>query len=208
MIPRFPAILAVIVLASCDPHKPAAPAAPRQARTAPAGTLYVIKRFSVTTTYGLYGFSEGRKVTLLREENGICTVTDGTVKGRAPRSSFTDDLNAVDDLTGATTPSSADTAGTDARKHEKQTALLRLKIAEMDKRIASAKEERKLQGYPENGGPRPRAQGRYYYNGTYYNTPEDTATRPPSLSPDAAQIEKLLEAKFQLQRQLSSLAGN
>lgn len=205
MIPRFPVLLAVLALVSCDPRKPSVPTAPRQPRHAPAGTLYVLRHFSVNTTDGLYGFSEGKPVTLLHEENGICTVTDGTVRGKAPRSSFTDDLNAVDALPGTRAPAPS---GTPPPGRERQTAILRLKIDEMDKRIARAKEERKLQGYPENGGPRPRTQGRYYYNGRYYNTPEDTAAAPPALSPDAAQIEKLLEAKFQLQLQLSSLAGS
>ena len=64
--------------------------------TAPHGIYYVVKRFSVTTADGLHGFSEGKKVTLVREEGSDLIVTDGVVEGRASKDSFSTDQQAIE----------------------------------------------------------------------------------------------------------------
>lgn len=62
---------------------------------APLGVLYVVKPFSVTTDSGIHGFPEGRQVKVVREENGEVVVSDGQKTARAPKDSFTNDLNVV-----------------------------------------------------------------------------------------------------------------
>ena len=54
----------------------------------PGTSLFVVKRFAVRTKEGLQGFSPGKKVTLVREQNGEYVVTDGSIEGQAPVTSF------------------------------------------------------------------------------------------------------------------------
>ncbi|MBE2181751.1 MAG: hypothetical protein IAE97_14910 [Chthoniobacterales bacterium] len=69
-----------------------------EARIAPEGVLYVVKRFSEPFEEGVRGFAEGAEVRLLRQEEGYYVVTDGVVESRRPRSWFTRDLDLADDL--------------------------------------------------------------------------------------------------------------
>jgi len=74
----------------------ATPAPTPQARLAPPGTLYVVKNFSIRTEDGLHGFPPGKKVTLVREDILDLIVTDDVIEGRAPKDSFTNDLDILD----------------------------------------------------------------------------------------------------------------
>lgn len=61
----------------------------------PAHRLYVAKSFSVVTESGVSGFPVGKEVTLIREENGKFLISDGSQLARAPKSSFTRDIEVV-----------------------------------------------------------------------------------------------------------------
>jgi|GEM_PF-189755 len=69
-----------------------------EARFAPEGVLFVVRRFSETHDGGVRGFPEGAEVRLLRQEEGYYVVTDGVVEARRPRTWFTRDLALARDL--------------------------------------------------------------------------------------------------------------
>ena len=52
----------------------------------------------MTTTDGIHGFREGRKVAFVREERGEFIVSDGDIQGRAPKDSFTNNLDLVEQI--------------------------------------------------------------------------------------------------------------
>jgi len=95
-----------------------------QVRLAPSGTLYVVKHFSVSTEDGLHGFPIGRKVTIASEDDLNFTVTDGTMTGTAPKSSFTNDLDVVDKL------SVKQTAIAESQQAATQAAAIQKKAAD------------------------------------------------------------------------------
>jgi len=77
-------------------NSPTEPSTPTQSELSPGTSLFVIKRFSITTSDGgLQGISPGKKVTFIREEMGDYIITDGSNEGRAPKSSFTNDQEAA-----------------------------------------------------------------------------------------------------------------
>lgn len=69
-----------------------------QERLAPAGVLYVVTAFSLKTDSGIHGFSKGKKVTLLREEGNQWVVSDGIAEAKAPKASFTNNLDVAETL--------------------------------------------------------------------------------------------------------------
>lgn len=72
---------------------------PTQSGLPPGTTLFVIKRFTLTTTSGgLQGISLGKQVKLIREEAGDYIIMDGENEGRAPTTSFTTDKSAADQI--------------------------------------------------------------------------------------------------------------
>jgi endonuclease/exonuclease/phosphatase family metal-dependent hydrolase len=75
-----------------------APTPEPEARFAPEGVLYVVKRFSEPHDGGVRGFSPGTEVRLLRQEAGYFVVTDGEIEARRPRSWFTRDLQLAEEL--------------------------------------------------------------------------------------------------------------
>ena len=186
--------------------------------------LYVLKRFSVTTADGMHGFSEGKQVTLIREEAGEYIVADGAVEGRAPKQSFTDDFNAISamidknqqlqqmaqnvkaqqrQLRVAQQTKAAQQAGVDSQARaqnakQQQIAEMGAQLEGLNLRIGKARSERASKGYPEDGGARYKVLYYYgYYNGVYRRN--DAVV---SLSSEAAQIEALLDAKRQIESQL------
>lgn len=80
------------------PTPAATPTPTPEARFAPEGVLFVVRRFSETHDGGVRGFSEGAEVRLLRQEEGYYVVTDGVVEARRPRTWFTRDLALARDL--------------------------------------------------------------------------------------------------------------
>jgi endonuclease/exonuclease/phosphatase family metal-dependent hydrolase len=74
------------------------PTATPQARTAPEGMVYVLQRFSESSSDGVRGFSPGMEVRLVREESGHYVVSDGVVESRQPSSSFTRDVALAEEL--------------------------------------------------------------------------------------------------------------
>lgn len=67
-------------------------------RLAPAGEVYVIRDFTVTTEHGIHGFRKGRRVRVVREDGLFLVVSDGEVEGSADRDSFTDDLDLAEQI--------------------------------------------------------------------------------------------------------------
>ena len=85
-------------IATPEPTPTATPEPTPQVRLAPSGTLYVIKHFSVATDTGLHGFPIGREVTIVSENASSYSVSDGTQTGTAPKTSFSNDLDVVENL--------------------------------------------------------------------------------------------------------------
>jgi len=203
---------------------PTSPA--RQPRLAPKGVLYVTKRFSVSTAKGLYGFSQGKKVSFIREEMGQYIVSDDTMEGKAPKNSFTNDLDVVDallenlhqrykrdvnarivepqiEVTDKESDISRKVAiDIETRNNElrlNEVASLKRRLADVKKRISEAKRQRSSIHY---GDYQSSYISRNYNNGSYYS-PHIHSGR--SLSTDATQIEKLLELESQLESQINSI---
>jgi hypothetical protein len=199
-------------------------------RIAPGAKLYVIKRFSVTTSDGLHGFSPGKEVTLTREEQDVYVVTDGVVEGKAPKDSFSDNpvtakaisdknqqlqqsaqqkLNEQNQLAKSQQAAGVQQAQSDVESKKnarlkQQIADIQIQLEDLRQRIGKARAERSSKGFPQDGGSR--RSGEYYYNGNYYNRYRHGST--VSLSADASQIETLLSAQANLESQLRSLNRN
>jgi hypothetical protein len=187
---------------------------------APGAKLYVIKRFSVTTSDGLHGFSPGKEVTLVREEPDIFVVTDGVVEGKASMDSFSDNpdsakalrdkgqqlqqqaqqkLNEQNQLAKSHQIADVQQAKSDIESKKnarikQQIADIQIQLEHLGQRISKARAERASKGFPQDGGSR-------RYHGYYHG---DTVT----LSTDASQIETLLSAKADLESRLRSLNRN
>jgi len=248
--------LLVLLLASCDkpkivnlespkePETQQAPAVPTpqatptpviqvpiaqpspQTRSCPEGTLFVIKRFSVTTTDGLHGFPAGKKVKLIREEQDEYVVTDDVIEGKAPKTSFTNDLDVADAINNkqqqaqqaaqlklneqqktaseekavSDKNAQSDIEARNKEKKIKQISAIEVQLEELKRRISKARNERSSKGFPADGGPRYNNHHHYYYNGSYHSS--GTAV---SLSSDASQIEQLLSAQIDLESRLRLL---
>lgn len=204
---------------------PAAQIPPPEPATSPDATaeksLYVIKRFTVKIGESLHGFAVGKKVTLLREEAGTCTVTDGTAEGNAPKEYFTADPNAADAVADIRKQreqaareildqrrkildqQQADEAENHARnidarettQKQKRIAALEAAIHSLGARINQAQRERASKGYPKDGGPRYRDHLPY-------------SDRSVALSVDASQIEALLQARSRMEAELRMLKSS
>lgn len=188
-----------------------------QARLAAPGTYYVIKHFSLRSEDGLYGFPIGKKVTLVREDILDLVVTDGIKEGKAPKDSFTNDLDVLDALCQQTTKvhqsvqqarteqqqtqaqmqaAQNDAIAKDREERRKQQiaasiSALRQQSAALSNRISVAANEREQKGFPRNGGSR-RSSGQY----------KDHTT---SLGTDASQIESLISAQARIESQIREL---
>jgi hypothetical protein len=250
MKPYILLALAALILTSCDRKKPAAapppeptpditPAptpsptptpSPAQApggAILPGAKLYVIKRFSVTTSDGLHGFSPGKQVTLVREDQDSYVVTDGIVEGKASKDSFSDNpdtakavgdrhqqlqqsaqqrLNEQSQAAKLQQAAGVQQAQKDIEdkknaQRKQQISDIQIQLDDLGQRISKAKAERSSKGFPADGGPR--RTGGYYYNGSYYRGYGHGTIA--SLSTDATQIETLLSAKAAMESQLRSL---
>jgi hypothetical protein len=146
----------------------------------------------------------------VREEGSDLVVRDGDFEVRSARANFTNDLEVVDELTRRTHAQreAAIAARTQVveekvqqteehqteRKDQREEAFVkgieraRLDLEHLERRISVARSERHDKGYPMDGGPR------HYRDGV-----------ARSLSPDAANIRKLIEQREKLRRQLGEL---
>jgi hypothetical protein len=187
----------------------------------------VIKRFSVTTSDGLHGFSPGKQVTLVREDQDSYVVTDGIVEGKASKDSFSDNpdtakavgdrhqqlqqsaqqrLNEQSQAAKLQQAAGVQQAQKDIEdkknaQRKQQISDIQIQLDDLGQRISKAKAERSSKGFPADGGPR--RTGGYYYNGSYYRGYGHGTIA--SLSTDATQIETLLSAKADMESQLRSL---
>jgi hypothetical protein len=239
----IPLALATVILASCDRKKPAvapppeptpditpaptpsptptpSPAQAPGGAILPGAKLYVIKRFSVTTSDGLHGFSPGKQVTLVREDQDAYVVTDGVVEGKASKDSFSDNpdtAKAVGDKhqqlqqsaqqrlieqtqaaklhqAAGVQQAQKDVEDKKNAQRKQQISAIQIQLDDLSQRISKARAERSSKGFPEDGGSR-------RYHGYYHG---DTV----SLSTDASQIETLLSARAALESQLRNLNRN
>jgi len=91
-------VLSHIVIAQTN-NSPTESSTATNSELSPGTTLFVIKRFSLTTSDGgLQGVSVGKKVTLIREDMGDYIISDGINEGRAPKSSFSNDQKAAEQV--------------------------------------------------------------------------------------------------------------
>lgn len=97
-VEKFPLFLlaALVVFAGCKKPNAAAELEEfEEPRLAPQGVYYVAERFSVQTSSGVYGFSVGKQVRLVREEGENLVVTDGVKEATVTPRQVTNDLTVV-----------------------------------------------------------------------------------------------------------------
>ncbi|MFZ4774377.1 MAG: hypothetical protein ACOYM3_03385 [Terrimicrobiaceae bacterium] len=122
-------------------------------RLAPEGVFYVVTAFSLKTDSGIHGFSKGKKVTLLREEGNQWVVSDGIAEAKAPKTSFTNNLDVAETLlskeiavqkVGAqqAAQSVASNASKDADLHKlRQQSVLKTKIQQAKSGVEVAEQQ-------------------------------------------------------------------
>lgn len=76
----------------------AAPSSQQQGMLKPGSALYVVKRFNISTKNGILGFSEGKMVTLVREDLTGYVVTDGSTEAKASKDSFSTDAGVANKI--------------------------------------------------------------------------------------------------------------
>jgi len=126
---------------STPAHEPAP-----EARLAPEGVLYVVKRFSEPHDGGVRGFSPGTEVRLLREEAGYFVVTDGKTEARRPRSWFTRDIQLAEELRAQKVLTDQQISERQAREKEAHENATRLRTARREPALAPAEADRQVAG--------------------------------------------------------------
>jgi len=198
------------------------PAATPEANLAPNGVYYVTKYFSVATNTGVHGFRPGKQVKLLREDSNKLVVTDGVVEGTAPRGSFTNDLDVVNEITAQThlatkkgLESQQKLAAAEVTKkaqyeqeesraeqqqmqdaRESQLRRLQAAVVDLDTRIMLAEREITEKKASASGPKTFWKHGRKYYQGSTSVT----------FSNDASNVKSLYLKRSELNRQLVELS--
>lgn len=192
---------------------------PPSAKTPEVGDdVFVLERFSVDHEHGSRGFKPGTKVRIRKIEADQFLVTDGEFEALKPASFFTSNPNKAESIANEINNKLANAekeriarqkidrekaakiavqAEEDQKKqarknHRIQVAELKLTIAELNRRIDVAGDERVSKDYPRNGG------SRYKYRDQ----------RTVTLSKDASQIEMLINELNQLKKRLNRLELN
>jgi endonuclease/exonuclease/phosphatase family metal-dependent hydrolase len=119
-----------------------APTPEPEARFAPEGVLYVVKRFSEPHDGGIRGFSPGTEVRLLRQEAGYFVVTDGETEARRPRSWFTRDIQLAEELRAQKALTDQQIAERQAREKEAYENAARERAARWESALASVEANR------------------------------------------------------------------
>jgi len=114
-----------------------------QARLAPKGTYYVISRFSTTTDQGIYGFQVGEKVTLVKESGADLVVSDGKVEATAPKSSFTNDLDVIAQVTAQNNESRKKISQTVQGAAQKQQEYVNSQRQSSDDAVSRARDQQR-----------------------------------------------------------------
>ncbi len=180
--------------------------------------VYVLERFSIALEHGNKAFKPGTKVKILKIDGDQFLVTDGKFEALKPSRFFTANKNeaesSADNLKKELDKAEGDRIAREetqrakeakiaaqaeddrkeqARKnHRARIVELKLKIAELNRRIKVAGDERVSKDYPRNGG------SRYKYRDRNIVT----------LSQDASQIEILIKEQNQLKSRLERLELN
>jgi hypothetical protein len=126
------------------PKSTPAPTPEPQARFAPEGVLYVVKRFSKLHEGGIRGFSPGTEVWLLRQEAAHFVVTDGETEARRPRSWFTRDIQLAEELRAQKALTDQQIAERQARKKETYENAARERAARWEAALASVEANRQV----------------------------------------------------------------
>jgi hypothetical protein len=126
-------------LPTATPVATAAPTAEPEpeARFAPEGVLFVVKRFNEPHDGGVRGFSPGKEVRLVRQEQGYYVVSDGEIEARRPRSWFTRDIQLAGELRAQKMLSDREIAAYQAREKEAYEASLRTKASQAEAALAA-----------------------------------------------------------------------
>jgi len=119
---------------------------PEEARFAPEGILYVVKRFSEPHEDGVRGFSPGVEVRMLRQEAGYFVVTDGLVEARRPRSWFTRDIKLAEELRAQKTLTDQQIAERQAREKSAYETNARERAARWEAALSSVEANRRAAG--------------------------------------------------------------
>jgi hypothetical protein len=180
--------------------------------------VYVLERFSIALEHGSKGFKPGTKVKILKIDGDQFLVTDGKFEALKPSRFFTANKNeaesSAENLKKELDKAEGDRIAREKTKRDKDSKLeaqaeadrkekakknyqaqiadLKLKIADLDRRISIAGDERVAKFYPRNGGSRHK-----YHDG-----------RIVTLSKDASQIEILIKDQNQLKYRLEKLELN
>ena len=117
-----------------------------QARFAPEGTLYVVKRFSEPHQDGVRGFSPGVEVRMLRQEAGYFVVTDGVVEARRPRSWFTRDIKLAEELRAQKALTDQQIAERQAREKKAYETNMGERAAQWEAALSSVEANRRAAG--------------------------------------------------------------
>jgi endonuclease/exonuclease/phosphatase family metal-dependent hydrolase len=113
-----------------------------EAKFAPEGVLFVVKRFSEPHQNGVRGFSPGTEVRLLREENDYYVVTDGVVESRRPRSWFTREIALAEELRAQKVFTDEQIAKRQAEERAAYESAQRERAARWDAALASVEADR------------------------------------------------------------------
>ena len=117
-----------------------------QARFAPEGILYVVKRFSEPHEDGVRGFSPGVEVRILRQEAGYFVVTDGLVEARRPRSWFTRDIKLAEELRAQKALTDQQIAERQAREKKAYETHMSQRAAQWEAALSSVEANRRAAG--------------------------------------------------------------
>jgi endonuclease/exonuclease/phosphatase family metal-dependent hydrolase len=126
------------------PTPPPAPPPGPEARFAPEGVLFVVKRFSEPHDGGVRGFSPGTEVRLLRQEAGYFVVTDGEIEARRPRSWFTRDLQLAEELRAQKALTDQQIADRQAREKAAYEKVQQDRAARWEAALASVEANRQV----------------------------------------------------------------
>lgn len=200
-------ILLLVVLAICGffayrdwyavPEPPPEPTATPQVRLAPDGVFFVVKAFSVQTEDGIYGFPALKEVRLIREEGTDFVVTDGQAEGRAPKESFSNNLDVVDRLRESLPPPIIHSPNTD-------NSPVTQEIARISREIVNANlRSEQVQDALKRTDTKISAVGERISRGELYDSLTDLREVKKDLEKTREQLHAQLQYWEELERKLS-----
>lgn len=171
--------------------------------------VFVAKSFTIEIDNAIIGFRLGKSVNIIETNGDLLTISDGKNIATKPLTFFVKnikDLQSSNPIStakpaqspniAASIPHSPSTTPTTTPKPTPNPAIAAAKqnLERLQYRIKVARQERYEKGFPPDGGSR--NYNSYNYNNNY---------RIVSLSVDASQIKKLLEAENELKIYINKL---